>query len=106
MGTIFIDIMPRRIPVSAGCDRSHDLPHMVGAGELLPCEYTGDVLTFARLRRLPEAERDYVMGLHFNTHVDAKRHPHVIARYINDNLLGPRAEVRGATMLPTNPLCD
>eukprot|EP01049_Picozoa_sp_SAG25_P025222 SAG25_NODE_11845_length_293_cov_1.855670_1_plen_37_part_10 len=37
---------------------------MVGAGELLPCEYTGDVLTFARLRRLPEAERDYVMGLH------------------------------------------
>ena len=25
-------------------------------------------------------------------HVDAKRHPDVLARYINDNLVGPRAE--------------
>eukprot|EP01047_Picozoa_sp_COSAG01_P052164 COSAG01_NODE_5460_length_4252_cov_7.235974_3_plen_58_part_00 len=40
------------------------------------------------------------MGLHFNTHVDAKRHPHVIARYINDNLLGPRAEVQGGRPAP------
>jgi hypothetical protein len=28
---------------------------------------TGDKLTFAQLHRLPESERDYVMGLHFNT---------------------------------------
>ena len=51
---------------------------------------TGDKLTFAQLHRLPDAERDYVMGLHFNTHVNAKRHPQVLARYINDNLVGPR----------------
>jgi hypothetical protein len=24
--------------------------------------------------------------------VNAKRHPHVLARYINDNLIGPRSE--------------
>lgn len=28
---------------------------------------TGDKLTFAQLHRLPDSERDYVMGLHFNT---------------------------------------
>ena len=41
------------------------------AGEQLPCEYTGDWLTFAQLNRLPHTARGYIMGLHFNTHVDA-----------------------------------
>ena len=31
------------------------------------CADTGDRLSFAQLHRMPDAERDYVMGLHFNT---------------------------------------
>ena len=47
----------------------------------------GRVLRFAQLMKVPDADRDYIMGLHFNTHVDAKQRPDVLARYINDNLV-------------------
>ena len=66
------------------------------AGDRLPCTYTGTVLRFMQLVKMPEEDRDYVMGLHFNVHVDAKDHPEVLARYINDRLEGrcPEGEDR------------
>ena len=53
------------------------------AGELI-CVYSGTVLTLVQL--MHTADRDYVMGgFGLNAHVDARDHPHVLARYINDN---------------------
>mmetsp|Transcript_28497 Transcript_28497/g.51170 ORF Transcript_28497/g.51170 Transcript_28497/m.51170 type:complete len:205 (-) Transcript_28497:207-821(-) len=53
-------------------------------GELV-CVYTGTVLSLIQL--MQTEDRDYVMGgFGLNRHVDAKSHPQVLARYINDNL--------------------
>ena len=47
------------------------------------CEYTGSRLTLLQTMRLKD--KTYLMGgFGLNCHIDAKDHPDVLARYIND----------------------
>jgi SET domain-containing protein len=47
------------------------------------CEYTGTALTLLQVFRLKD--HTYLMGgFGLNCHIDAKEHPQVFARYIND----------------------
>ena len=46
--------------------------------------YSGDVLSLAEALKLGDDEKAYVMAMHFNVHVDARRHYGYLARYVND----------------------
>ena len=44
-------------------------------GELVVgASYSGDVLSLADALKLGDDDKEYVMAMHFNVHVDAKRH--------------------------------
>ena len=54
----------------------------INKGDIL-CEYTGTELTLLQTIRLKD--KTYLMGgFGLNCHIDAKDHPDVLARYIND----------------------
>ena len=46
--------------------------------------YGGRIMNFNEAKKIPMKEKDYVMALHLNVHVDAKEHYGYMARYIND----------------------
>ena len=46
--------------------------------------YGGRIMNFNEAKKIPMEEKDYVMALHLNVHVDAKEHYGYMARYIND----------------------
>lgn len=46
--------------------------------------YGGDVLSLAETLRMAHEDKEYVMALHFNVHVCAKRHLGYLARFVND----------------------
>ena len=46
--------------------------------------YGGRIMNFNDAKKIPIGEKDYVMALHLNVHVDAKEHYGYMARYIND----------------------
>eukprot|EP00941_MAST-03F_sp_MAST-3F-sp1_P004107 g4107.t1 len=52
--------------------------------ELL-CVYRGREVSFTQLLNMDMKDKDYVMGgFGMNCHIDAAKHPEVLARYIND----------------------
>lgn len=46
--------------------------------------YGGDVLSLADALKLHSEDKEYVMAMHFNVHVDARRHYGYLGRYVND----------------------
>ena len=46
--------------------------------------YGGDVLSLADALKLGSEDKEYVMAMHFNVHVDARRHYGYLGRYVND----------------------
>jgi hypothetical protein len=98
-------IVVRAQPTAAAFDRQRALAQGVdvrpsqvpGAGDGLwavrpfhryevICEYTGRVLTLAKVLKMSTAERDYVMGgFGLNVHIDGRHDLNMLARYINDN---------------------
>ena len=53
-----------RVQICAAASQSREL---IETWRIHAFADTGDRLTFAQVHRLPDSERDYVMGLHFNT---------------------------------------
>ena len=47
--------------------------------------YGGDVLSLAETLRTAHEDKTYVMALHSNVHVDARRHYGYVGRYVNDS---------------------
>lgn len=65
-------------------------------GELL-CVYRGDKVSLMQAikRRKNGTHGDYVMaGFGLNWRIDAEKHPHVLARYINDNFDQSRLNIK------------
>ena len=61
------------------------------AGDML-CVYRGTALTLAKVLKMSVSDRDYTVGgFGLNLHIDAKPHPHIVARFINDNFRVPGA---------------
>ena len=57
------------------------------------CEYTGTELTLRETMQL--RDKTYLMGgFGINCHIDAREHPDVMARYINDGLRKERQNAR------------